>query len=151
MIRAIFALALLLPATALAKDTVEVTNPLGKTIQAEKITDPEPGTLEYTALTSIEMMRDGKFDEWMNSWCHPTRCPDDPNARASLKRYNLTAASKTGAGCLHDGGKSLIVTRRVDDAPDKKTIYLFCGETRMPAPSTYIKQGDKWLVSSFSW
>ncbi len=149
---------LILSSAAFAED-VQVKTPLGQTITGKKAMSPAADSVEGVVITSLKMIRDGKFDAWMDTHCHPSHCALDKTQphyeanRASMKNYNLTASSKSAGHCLHDEGKSIIVTRQDGDpATDAKvTVYIFCGEKRMPTPSTLEKDGDSWKVSSFSW
>lgn len=126
-----------------------VSTPVGNQ-EAERITAPADGSLEAVALTSLKMIRDGEFDAWMDTYCHPTKCPATARARNDLKRYNLTASQRSAAGCIHEND-SLLITRRVEDSPTTQTVYFFCGSSRMPAPATFIQEDGRWQVSSFSW
>lgn len=146
----IFALAIALLSSAHAQQTVEVRTPLGKVLQAEVVKAPAAGTVEDAILQSLRQISAKDFDGWMGTWCHPTRCPSDPQAREEFKRFNLTAASRTAHECLREGD-SLWVTQRKTDDHGAVTVYLYCGDKRMPAPSTQIRVGDRWQVSSFSW
>ena len=137
---------------SLAGPMVEVKNPLGRTMQAEKITNPAAGTIEHAIIESMKMIKAGQFDQWMNTWCHPDRCPDTPSARESMRRYNLKSSQPSIHHCMQDDQTSILVTRRDEpDAQGRQTVYIFCGETRMPAPSTLVQVDGKWLVTSFSW
>jgi len=135
---------------AMAED-VTVKNPLGIEMKANKVASPAATSPEGVILKSIEMITANKFDEWMNSLCHPTYCPNDEKARASMRQYNLPASAKSAMACTADDGKSLIVTRKDEKEDGSVTIYAFCGEKRMPAPATLSKDGDAWKISSFSW
>ncbi|MBN2798881.1 MAG: hypothetical protein JXX28_07000 [Deltaproteobacteria bacterium] len=146
----VFALALALMTSALAQDTVEVRTPLGQVIQAEVVKAPAAGTVEDSVLQSLKMIQAKEFDAWIATWCHESRCPVDPQAREEFKGYNLTAASRTAHECLQEGDALWVTNRKTDDR-GATTVYLFCGEKRMPSPSTHIQVGERWQVSSFSW
>ncbi len=151
------ALALLLSAPAWADDhaaaeataaTEEVSLPTGRTVEAEKITDPDEGSIEHSLIASMELIRDEKFDEWIGAWCYQETCPDD-RAREQFKTYQLAAASRTVHECMTDDG-GVLITRR--EATDESTrLFVYCGPNRMPAPSAHHEADGSWKVSSFSW
>ncbi len=151
-ILAALTLALTLSSPALAQE-VQVKTPLGQTITGTKHTSPKEGSIEALILKSLKMIEAKEWDEWMKTYCHKTHCPDDKAALEAMKNYNLTASSKSAHACMHDDKSSIIVTRRDGDPAKDTTVttYIFCGEKRMPTPSTAEKVGDKWLISSFSW
>lgn len=113
---------------------------------------PAAGTPEATVRASLILLRDGKSDEWISSWCDTsTLC--SPAGIPDLKRFALTRAQSGVKHCLHAPDDSIKVTR-VEGDPAKDTevkIWIKCEESRMPTPSTQKKVGDKWLVTSFSW
>lgn len=145
-----FLFSMMLCTVAQAED-VTVKNPLGIEMKADKVVNPAATSPEGVILKSIEMISAQKFDEWMNTVCHPTYCPDDERSRNSMRQYNLPAAAKSAKSCTADDGKSIIVTRKDKKDDGSITIYAFCGEKRMPAPATVTKDGDAWKISSFSW
>jgi hypothetical protein len=137
-------------ATVAGAEELQVATPIGKTLTATKVTSPAPTSPEGVMQDSIAMITAGQFDAWIAKHCHPTMCPADPGAIEALKNYNLSTAKKTAGACVHDEGKTLLVTRR--DASDTKvTVYVWCGDKRMPAPASVEKVGDAWKVTSFSW
>ena len=127
-----------------------VTLPTGKTIEAEVIEAPSPGTVEFAILESMKMISNGDHDTWIQKYCSTEMCPD-ANAITSVKRLNLSASQKTVGRC-YDKDKLVLTRRRGDIARDGRvTIYAWCGENRMPAPATLIQEGGEWKVSSLSW
>lgn len=135
--------------TALAEE-VQVATPIGKTLTAQKVSSPAATSPEGVVQASIQMITAGDFDAWIGKHCHPSMCPADPAAIEALKNYNLSTAKKTAGVCLHDDGKTLLVTRK-DVTDTKITLYLWCGDKRMPAPSSMEKVGENWKITSFSW
>lgn len=130
---------------------VEVKTPLGETIQAERYLSPPDDTVEGAILASLALLRDGDFDGWLAGWCHPTLC-SAPEAELSLREYNLPAAKTSAGSCIQEEGKGVWVTRR--EAPNEQgevQVYVWCGEGRMPAPSSLALHDGRWKVTSFSW
>ena len=150
-IGAMFAL-MSVSATSIAGDTVSVKTPLGKTISAEKVKNPAKGTIEHQIIQSLQQIKDGKFDDWRKTNCFPARCDTDI-AWEQMKNYNLEQSKKGAPGCLQgDGDEIWVTSRKGDPSSDKQVkVFIYCGQTRMPAPSTHEKHNDKWYVHTFSW
>ena len=139
------------PHGALAGETVSVKTPLGQTIQAEKVVNPEKGTIEYQIIESLKQIRDGQFEAWRKTNCYPARCDTDI-AWEQIKNFNLETSKKTAKFCLHEGDSIWVTSRKGDPATDKQVkVFISCGEGRMPVPSTHEKLKDKWYVQVFSW
>lgn len=136
---------------AQAGETVSIKTPLGQTISAEKVSNPAKGTIEHQIIESLKMIRDGQFDAWRKAHCYPARCDTDI-AWEQIKNFNLETSKKTAKFCLHEGD-SIWVTKREENAknPNVVKVFISCGETRMPVPSTHEKLKDKWYVQVFSW
>ena len=136
--------------TAEPAATTQVTLPTGKTIDAQKFVDPPEGSVEHAMIQSMNMIKAGNFDAWVGQYCHPNTCPDK-QAIDALKAYQLKSSSKTVHECMTDDGGVLVTKREEDEAQGGFRIYVFCGENRMPAPSSLIKADGSWKVASFSW
>jgi len=134
-----------------AGEKVSVKTPLGMTIQADKVVNPAAGTIEHQIIESLKMIRDGQFDKWMDTHCFPSRC-DEQVARAQMSNFNLANSKKSAGKCLQNDNEIWVTARKGDPANDKIVkVFVFCGENRMPAPSSHNKLNDKWYVASFSW
>lgn len=146
--RALTALvATLLAASALARD---VTLPTGRTVSAEVVTDPAEGTIEHAIMTTIKTITAGDFSTFLANQCDPATC-GDPLQQEQMTTYNLPAAQRTAGACLQgDGDNELVITRRREEGPNM-TVYLWCGDGRMPAPSTWKQIDGVWRTNSFSW
>ena len=136
-------------ATATPEGTQQVTLPTGKTVEAQKFVNPPEGSVEHSLLDSMKMMKAGDFDGWIAKWCSAETCPDRAT-NEQYKLYQLTSSSKTVGQCMTDDG-GILVTRREDAEGGGTRIYVFCGPNRMPAPSSHVKQGESWKLTSFSW
>ncbi len=139
------------PAAAAAASTPQsVTLPTGKTIEAQKFTNPAEGTVEHAILDSMKMIKAGSFDAWITKYCDPGTC-HDAKAIESLKTYQLKSSSKTAHECMADDSSIVVTRREANDAEGTTRVYLFCGPNRMPAPASLKQAGAKWTVTSFSW
>ena len=130
---------------------IEVKTPLGSPVQAEHYVAPPEDTVEGAIVASLGLLHAGDFDGWISGWCHPTLC-NAPEAELSLREYNLPAAKDSAGACLQDEGKGVYVTKR--EAPNDQgevRLYVWCGEGRMPAPSSLALHDGRWKVTSFSW
>jgi len=147
----LIALGALLATTAGATPpTQDVTLPTGRTVQAEVITAPEDGSVELALMTTLKTVIAGDFPTFLNTQCDPSTCADE-RQQQQLTAYNLPAAQRSGAACLQgDDDDQLVITRRREEN-GLTTVYLWCGDGRMPAPSTWRQVDGVWKTSSFSW
>jgi hypothetical protein len=136
--------------TATASGSQQVTLPTGKTIDAQKFTNPTAGSIEHAIIDSMQLIGAGKLDEWISKYCDAMTC-HDAAAKESLKSYQLKSSSKTAHECLTDDGSILVTRRETVEAEGSTRIYVFCGPNRMPAPASLKPVGDGWKVASFSW
>lgn len=137
------------PPTAAPSATVSVTLPTGKAVDAKKFVSPEKGSLEAAMIRAMTLIKDGQFDTYVSELCHSNTCPDAA-AVESLKMYQLKSTQKTVHECMtEDGG--ILVTKRETSDDGSTRVYVFCGQNRMPAPSSLSMEGEMWKVTSFSW
>ena len=135
---------------------VPFVNPLKVTGKAEKMTCKDTGSaatksVEAQVVDSLKLIRDGKFDAWRTTHCHPERCDTKSPAWEQMKNFNLKTSQKTAGNCLRGDSEIWVVKKQVIE-PDKKIkLFVFCGETSMPSPSFHEKVNGKWTVQSFSW
>lgn len=130
--------------------TRSVALPTGVSVQAEVVTAPAEGTVEHAIVHALTTIIAGDFGTFMSGICDPETCAD-PRQQEQLTTYNLPAAQRSGASCLHgEANNEIVITRRRDEN-GLSTLYLFCGEGRMPAPSTWKQVDGTWKTSSFSW
>jgi hypothetical protein len=152
MIRTLFAgLTLLATSSAIAQETQDVTLPTGRTIAAEVVRAPATGSMEHALFTTLTTVVAGDFDTFFAGQCDPTTCAD-PLQQQQLRTYNLPSAQRSGGSCLHGDTKdTLIITKRKEAPGGLVTVYLWCGASRLPAPSTWGQVDGSWRTSSFSW
>lgn len=130
--------------------TQQVTLPTGRAVAAEVITAPADGSVDAAILATLKTVIAGDFTTFLTAWCDPSTCAD-ARQQEQLVTYNLPSAQRTGAACLHgDADDQLWVTRRREEN-GLTTVYLWCGDGRMPAPSTWRQVDGAWKTSSFSW
>lgn len=135
--------------TATAEGTQSVTLPTGKTKEAQKFVHPVEGSVEWAYLEAMKAVKAGDFDGYIKKWCSKTTCVD-ATANESLKTYQLTASSKSAGQCMTDDG-GVLVTKHETDPDGSHRIYVFCGNSRMPAPASLVMEDGSWKMTSFSW
>ncbi len=130
---------------------VEVKLPTGKTVTADRVSDPAPGTVEHAIIASINLITAGDFDAWIAQYCHDSAC-GTPEGIEAMKRFNLPAAQGTAKACLGEDGNSVVVTRRDPVEADGLTrVFVYCGEDRMPPSSAHYLVDGTYRVASLSW
>ena len=110
-----------------------------------KVKKADPGTIYATIVDGLELIRDKKFEPFLDRYCHTEDLCFNENAKNSLRRYNLPAVSRLAAKCLKDA-RTLLVTRQDGDPKTDDTIKVFvvCDPRGMPRPFTVKKQDGKW-------
>ncbi len=113
--------------------------------QKGKDVKPADGSVHEAILKGLELIRDGKFDAWIDRYCHKGDLCFNDNSKAGLKRYNLPAMKRQAAHCIKDGGV-LRVTRTDGDPAkvDEVKIFAVCNPKGMPRPFTMKKEDKSW-------
>ena len=124
-------LVLLVPASASAVD--------GKTIK------PKAGTPHHALLDGLKLIRDSKFDAWIERYCHTEDLCFSETSKRSLRKYNLPAIHRLASHCIK-GGDALKITRTDGDPAKDDQVKLFveCNPKGMPRPFTLKRQGKAW-------
>lgn len=142
--------------TAASDGSVTVRNPLGKELQAEKITNPTAGSAEHTVLAALASQAgNGSFDAFL-AFVHPSAKAETVQVDR-LRAYTWEQSrGPKAARCAHDGGTSLIIVARADiqatvagGGDTGKRLSVWCGEDRMPVPFTLYPDGDVWRFTQF--
>lgn len=133
------------PAAASGTESVELFG--GRTGSATRFHQPPQDSVEYAILESLKILAEGDYDRWMDTYCHADAC-DDERKRESMASHVLPSAQAAHEYCVHNG--DLLVTRSENENGYQKT-WIYCGSTRMPAPSTAQQTDDGWRFSSISW
>lgn len=137
-----------------AGESVQVKNPLGKTMAGTKVVDPPKGTAEATVLAALKHQAgNGSFDGFLG-FMHPS-AKQEPKQREQLKAYNYKSSKgNIAAQCLHDGGLITVARKSVEagiagggDVGTK--LMVWCGEGRMPVPFTLYPDGDVQRITVF--
>lgn len=112
----------------------------------------QPGTVEHAIKSSIELITSGETESWLSDWCHPERC-GSVEQRRQWTEFALKRAAKSASRCLHGPERTPRIVRwRGDPKVDERvTVYIDCGDDRMPVPSSHIRVGERWMVTSLSW
>jgi len=110
---------------------------------------PQTATHEKTLVEGLKLIRDNKWDDWMQRHCSTNKLCLNDNSKKSLKTYNLPALQRRiNRGCLKSGDTIKVV--RTDGNPASDTvlkIFIECETTAMPVPFHLVKEGDKWTFS----
>lgn len=116
------------------------------------VSAPAAGSVQESVRESLRLIRDGKLDAWMDTWCQPIRC-ETQYQRDQLKQYGLARAQPDAARCLHGDDDAIVVSRIKGDpdTDDRVTVFIQCEPGRLPVPSTHVKVDGKWRVETFSW
>ncbi len=115
---------------------------------AEVVREPAAQTPEGAIVGSLKLLRDGKFDAWITTYCSKAKLCLNDNALTSLKRYNLPAKGRRAAACLREDGSAVEVNRVDDLSVTEKKIFINCEPTAMPVPFFLVKEGERWLFSA---
>ena len=107
------------------------------------VKNPKAGSLYGAILGGLQLVKDGKFDQWISTYCDPKKLCPTPRAKKALKKYNLTQLRKQAGYCLQKDGKSLVVTRQVKANKGEK-VFIKCNPKGSPKPFTLQKTGDRW-------
>jgi len=135
------------PSTADGVPTQQVMLFGGRDATAKRYASPPEDSLEYAIMKSLMMIGAEEYDAWMDQFCHPDAC-DDERKREAMASHVLPAAKASAATCLHDG--ALLVTKQEVENGITKT-WIYCGDARMPAPSSAAQVDGTWRFSSISW
>ncbi|MFT7623112.1 MAG: hypothetical protein ACI9WU_002289 [Myxococcota bacterium] len=114
---------------------------------ADTVDNPRPGTVHHALVEGLILVRDQKFQPFLDKYCHPDDLCFNANSRKSLLKYNLPALSRIGGKCLKGEGRTLKVTRTDGDPAKDDQIKLFvvCDPRGMPRPFTLKKKGSAWM------
>lgn len=131
-------MSLAVPTVAFARDfsTVEAKDTAGL-----------PAEVKSTLVSGLKLIREGKFDSFMNTLCSKESLCINANSRSSLTRYNLPAMQRRAErGCLK-AGDQIEVTRHEDAGNGEKKVFLQCESTAMPVPFYLKEEGGKWVFT----
>lgn len=135
------------PEPQMAEGMEEVALFGGRTGTATRHHAPADNTVEHAIHDSLMLLAAEDYDTWMDRYCDPEAC-DDERKREAMTSHVLPSAKMASSSCLHDG--DVLVTKQEVDGDYTKT-WIYCGESRMPAPSTARSIDGSWRFSSVSW
>ena len=102
---------------------------------------------------TVNMLVDGKTDEWIEKHCDPKKCRDQID-KDRFKQYALKSATQHGKACLHGDDKKTKVERVKGDPPSgvKFMVYVSCTGRQMPPPvgMRFDTEGKRYVVNSLS-
>ncbi len=139
--RALCSILLLASAPALADDATPATE-----------IKPETATPEQAVRASLILMKEQKAEEWIKTWCTPSRCATEKQ-KEDLRRYMLKQAQLTSKNCLH-GEHDELKIKSVEGDPatdDKVSIRVECTHSSYPPPAVVEKVNGRWYVTSIPW
>jgi hypothetical protein len=139
-------LGLMFSAPALAAD------PPGAKPAPVTVSAPTAGSPEEAVLASLKMLKEGKAEQWMDTWCDPTRC-SNKDQREDMLTYSLKRAMTDASLCLHGDKDDAILVKRIDGDPAKDTrikVFIDCSSP-ISTPATLLKVDGKWKIESQSW
>ena len=116
--------------------------------KARVIRSPKKASMYGALLYGIRLISQGKFDEWVDSYCHPTQCTTE-KAVGFLKKMNLPALRRSHAKhCLRGKKKMSLKVTRIDKLPDgSRKIFVRCNPKGSPYPFRLMKDAKdkkKW-------
>ncbi|MBL8787197.1 MAG: hypothetical protein JNJ59_19995 [Deltaproteobacteria bacterium] len=103
--------------------------------------------VQQALVDGLKLVRDNKWDEWLKSYCSPSKLCLNDNSKKSLKTYNLPATQRRTKACLK-AGDTVQVTRVDEVGTDDFKVFVQCEETAMPVPFRLGKENGKWLFRS---
>ncbi len=119
---------------------------LTTTALAKTKSDP---VIADTISEALQLILDGKFDDYIKKFCHPKACPN-AQSKKILKKYNLPATKKRAGSCLNDKRRATVKSSQ-PQTDEQLKVFIDCGSKRMPPPAYLKKDGAKWKIMRFSW
>jgi len=104
--------------------------------------NPRASSFAGQLLSSLKLIRAGKFDKWIATRCHKTKTCYNLNSIRSFKRYNLPALKRRLNGkhsCI--GAGNTIEVTRIRSYGATMRVYIRCGKTSMPRPFRVVYVG----------
>lgn len=117
--------------------------------EKKTIKNPKADTPYFALLEGLKLIKAGKYDEWVEKWCHKQDLCKDAKSISTLKKYNIMMQNRLlneKDSCLKGKEDTLIVTRTMGDPQkaQKLKIFLECKAKSMPRPYTLKKEGQNW-------
>ncbi len=114
---------------------------------AETFKKPAIETPHGVILDGLKLIKEGKFDNWIQKHCSKEKKCFNAQTNAALKRYNLPAIQRRAGKCIKDDD-TIEVTRTDKISETELKIFLQCEPTAMPVPFWLIKEGTVWKFSN---
>ncbi|MFT7518557.1 MAG: hypothetical protein ACI9MC_000689 [Kiritimatiellia bacterium] len=114
---------------------------------------PLPAAAKAVLDETVNMLVDGKADEWIEKHCDPNKCRDQID-KDRFKQYAIKSATQHGGACLH-GEKKETQVERVRGEPAsgvKFMVYVNCTGRQMPPPvgMRWEPESKRYVVNSLS-
>ena len=138
-----YALALALVAAVAFASGAAMSDNQAPTARAKTVKAPKAGTLYGAIVGGLKLIKAGKFDAWINTYCHPDDLCYTERAKGYLKKYNLKQLRKQAGFCLNPDGNSLIITRQLQSNGQEK-VFVKCNPKGSPKPFWLKKKGSRW-------
>lgn len=114
---------------------------------AETFKKPAVDSPHGVIIEGLKLIKDGKFDNWIEKHCSKDKKCFNPQTNAALKRYNLPAMQRRAGKCVKNED-TIEVTRTDKISETELKIFVQCEPTAMPVPFWLIKEGNAWHFSN---
>lgn len=126
---------------------VPLTLVFGGSSMAETFKKPALDTPHGVIIDGLKLIKEGKFDNWIEKHCSKEKKCFNAQTNSALKRYNLPAMKRRADKCIKEGD-SIEVTRTDKISETELKIFVQCEPTAMPVPFWLIKEGAAWKFSN---
>jgi hypothetical protein len=100
------------------------------------VTKPKANSVYGRILSGLTLIKNGKYDEWIDGYCHPDQCPT-LTAKKAMRQYNLPAMQKRAVQCIRGKKQNkLRVTRVIKNKDGSRKIFIKCYGKASPYPFT---------------
>ena len=112
--------------------------------KSRTVKNAKPTTLYGAVLHGLRLIHAGKFDAWIDTFCHADQCTT-PKAIKALKQFNLPTLKRRAEHCLKGKKRlSIVVTRMVKRPGGVKKIFVKCNPKGSPYPFNLKKEKKAW-------
>ena len=112
--------------------------------KSRTVKNPKPTSLYGAVLHGLRLIHAGKYDAWIETYCHAEQCTT-PKAIKALKLFNLPTLKRRAVHCLKGKNRmSMTVTRMVKRPGGVKKIFVKCNPKGSPYPFSLKKEKKVW-------
>ncbi len=103
------------------------------------VTKPKATSLYGRILGGLLLIKNGKYEDWIDDYCHPEQCPTI-TAKKAMRKYNLPVMQKRAVHCVRGKKQNkLRVTKVVKNKDGSRKVFIKCHEKGSPYPFTLKK------------